>query len=381
MNIPLLSIVIPTRNRFTTLINVVDMILGFNSNDDIEIVIQDNSDNNTEILDFLKERKEFSNLKYFYESERISVIQNSDKAILNATGEYICFIGDDDGVMPYIIDIVRWMKLNHVKALKSYKPIYLWPGQNSRMELTDKSGILRFDKFHYRFKSVSINFALNYTLKVGATSMEMLPGLYHGIVKKQTLDEIYHTCKSFFPGPSPDMANAVALTKFISSFIHCEFPVIITGNSPKSTGGLGLLKKHIAKIEEVSHLPKDTAENWSQKIPKYWTGPTIWAESFLKALENCGDFKTGKKLRYSYLYASLVVLNSNHSKTIFQGFEGKVLSTGFIFDCVSVFIKRIKSFVLNKLSSKYYGVKDMKEAIGILDTIVDKQKLKKILDN
>ena len=47
----------------------------------------------------------------------------------------------------------------------------------------------------------------------------VLPMFYHGIVKKKILDDIYNTCKTYFPGPSPDMAVSIAISLKIKEFI------------------------------------------------------------------------------------------------------------------------------------------------------------------
>ena len=62
---PLLSIVIPTKNRYFTLINLVEKLLTWD-NDDYEVVVQDNSEDNSDIIDFLKKYENNKNLRYFH---------------------------------------------------------------------------------------------------------------------------------------------------------------------------------------------------------------------------------------------------------------------------------------------------------------------------
>ena len=69
---PLLSIIIPTKDRYSTLFPVVDMILAYNLNSQIEIVIQDNSTDNEEAQNFIQSKLGFKNLKYFYEASPVS---------------------------------------------------------------------------------------------------------------------------------------------------------------------------------------------------------------------------------------------------------------------------------------------------------------------
>jgi glycosyltransferase involved in cell wall biosynthesis len=374
----LLSIIIPTKNRYATLFNVVNTILDFDKNDELEIVIQDNSDNNTEALFFMEERKKFKNLKYFHESKNLSVIENSDKAVQNSIGDYVCFIGDDDGVMPYIIDVVKWMKKNTVKAVKSYKPNYYWPDQQSNYLSRDKSGVLNFKKFDYSVKKVDTKKALEYTLKKGGTSIKMLPSLYHSIVEKKVLETIYQITNSYFPGPSPDMANAVALTQVIDDYVLLGFPVALSGKSSKSTGGQGVLHQHLSRIEEVSHLPNNTLRKWTKEIPAYCTSPTIWAESVLKALENMVDKQKSKKMNFSYLYASLFVFNYSKKDQIFADFPIDFKSFKFYRAFFSISILRLRMFTTNRISfnsnNSFSNLSSIGMAINTLQNHVDRDK-------
>lgn len=365
----ILSIIIPTKNRYTTLFSVVEMILSFDLNDDIEIVIQDNTDDNKEALDFIAQRVKYSNLKYFHSSENLSVIGNSDKAVLNSTGEYVCFIGDDDGVMPNIVKVVKWMKENGFKGLKSVKPHYYWPGQRADYFNKESSGVLTFGTFKNNFTIINCAKALHFTLSRGGTTIKMLPCVYHGIIERKVLDEIYTKTGSFFPGPSPDMANAIALTKVLKEFIYVEYPVIISGKCKQSTGGSGVLHKHVAKIEDVAHLPRETSINWNEKIPKYWTGPTIWAESVLKTLEKFNDKISMEKFNFSYLYAYLTVFNFEDSKQIYRDFQFKK-NINYFMAFFRAFQYRAFNFINNRLfkkeSKKFYEINDIKQAVNVI---------------
>ena len=106
MKQPLLSLVIPTKDRYYYLKYLIMLVDSFNF-DDFEMVIQDNTCDNLEILKFL-EGYQYSFVKYYHTKEQLSVKENSDLAILHSSGEYVCFIGDDDGITRYIVDCVKW---------------------------------------------------------------------------------------------------------------------------------------------------------------------------------------------------------------------------------------------------------------------------------
>ena len=62
-------------------------------------------------------------------------------------------------------------------------------------------------------------------------------------------------------------------------------PLIISGQSILSAGGQGAEGNHYGEISKIKQLPKNTSKEWSKKVPLYWSGKTIYAESVLKALK------------------------------------------------------------------------------------------------
>jgi hypothetical protein len=130
--------------------------------------------------------------------------------------------------------------------------------------------------------------------------------VYHGIVSRAALDEVYERTGTFFPGPSPDMASAVALSYVVKRHMHIDAPFIVSGQSPKSTGGLGSRHAHVGDLKSLSHLPSNIDEAWDSRIPFLWTGPTIWAQSALQAVRAMEKDKDLTKFRFSYLYAAFV---------------------------------------------------------------------------
>ncbi|HFP9950180.1 TPA: hypothetical protein ACHOT6_005193, partial [Escherichia coli] len=97
--------------------------------------------------------------------------------------------------------------------------------------------------------------------------MGRLPRIYYGLVCRESLDHVFNLTGQYFPGPSPDMANAASLSLVIKSFYYLNFPVFIAGSSSKSAAGLGLKRKHLGAISEIKHLPMNTMAEWNKNIP------------------------------------------------------------------------------------------------------------------
>lgn len=277
MTSPILSIVVPTKNRYEYLKHLVDLISTFACNE-LEFVIQDNSDDNSEFLEYLK-IKSGKFIKYFYEKTSLTSVENFDKAILNSNGEFVCFIGDDDGVMRYILDCVKWMKKNNIEALRSSHAHYFYDKQSTKGRSINKKLEFTKPKLFYHF--LNPIYALKRLLKNGC-ELKYIPTLYNGIVKRDVLDKIYENLGTFFPGASADIANGVALCFYLRSYVIVDFPVIIGGSSVHTGGGVRLNKNYC--IDNVPFISDNSKKEWEGHIPRLWYGSLVWEESSVKAL-------------------------------------------------------------------------------------------------
>jgi glycosyltransferase involved in cell wall biosynthesis len=303
---PLLSIVIPTKDRYKYLKHLISLIGSFNSSE-IEVVIQDNTENNQEIQEFL-EQKNIQYIKYFHNSNQLAVSKNCDLAILNSTGEYVSMIGDDDGMTRHIIDSVHWMKHNNIDVLVPSDITYHWPDFISSIT-GDISDTLFYKDFTKEVKITDPIMTLREIMKKGFIDRGDLPLVYHGIVKREALDKIYHIGGTYFPGPSPDIANGVALCFCIKKYVRIDFPIIIGGASISHGGGIRKLKNKVANIEEIPFLPKNAKKNWENNIPRVWTTETVWPESAIKALRYVGKKDLIEKINFEYLLATFIVFH------------------------------------------------------------------------
>lgn len=351
---PLISILIPTKNRYKYLKILIEA-LSSSENIDFEIVIQDNSDDNASFIEYLNLHSN-SSIKYFYSTGHLSVIENSELAVKNSTGVYTCFIGDDDGVLPAIVEFVKWMHDNKIDAAITNVPQYYWPDVvhnihnfSSQLHFTVPTGAITF---------LNAEKELINCLHKGGITLGRMPRLYHGIVSRTCLENIRLQCGTYFPGPSPDMANSIALSFFAKRFVHFDFPLIIAGTGYQSTGGAGARKQHIGRIEDIPHLPKSTSIYWDSRIPKIWTGQTIWAESAIKAINALGRSDLESEFNFNYLYASFLVFHPNQSKYIYKYLKSiRILPVLlFIFTLIAI---RAKYYMLNKIVYKTHFFRKM----------------------
>lgn len=320
----LLSIVVPTKDRYCYLKDLIKLIKGFKSNR-IELVVQDNTYDNSEIIEFLREFG-FPQLKYYHISKPLSQSENSTEAICNSTGEYICFIGDDDGVTRYIDDTVQWMKDNGYSILKSAPSVFKWPSFVSPKGY-DVKGTALFNDYKLTYKECLCGPVLSKLLRSGIDTLGSMPKVYNGIVKRTLLDKIYEKCGTFFPGPSPDMANAVALSVLEEKYVYVDFPIIIGGHSAHLGGGAARYKNGLGPLEDQPFIAQEYKDKWSPRIPKVWASRTVWPESARTALVALNQTDLLESIDYELIlrkfivdhwrYASMALALSNNRTKLF----------------------------------------------------------------
>ena len=121
---------------------------------------------------------------------------------------------------------------------------------------------------------------------------------------------------------------------------------------------MGGRKEHIGEIKNIDALPKNTSDLWSEKIPFFWSGPTIYAESARQALVML-ESKHADKLNYNYLVAILNVYEKNFKERIYSNIQENNLdrflpNTKRKLIYLKIFSKRGFNFLNNIIKYKLY---------------------------
>lgn len=316
---PLLSVVVPTKNRYKYLFYLIELIDGFKS-DEIELVIQDNSDDNAEMLDYL-DKHNYPFLKYNYLTGSLSVKDNSDHAILNSSGEYVCFLGDDDGLLPSVVPVIRHMKENSVDYLISLPSFYNWPDFYDP-SIFSLSSAISYIRGTGKYRTLDPMKELRKSSSNGFDGLYRMPKVYQGVTSRSILNRIYERCGTFFPGPSPDMANAVALSLLNGKFMMYDGPLFISGQCRSFGGGERVIGAGLKKITEVPFLPKNITETWSKHLPTYWCADMIWPQSAIEAMKAMG---ADVEVNYEQIIANFVFNHAGYRKESLDLVENKTL--------------------------------------------------------
>lgn len=312
---PLLSILIATKNRQKYAQLAVESILSV-IDSRIEVIVQDNSDS-MGLEQSLASYKSDTRLKYRYTPPPFSSIDNFNAAIELSSGEYVCLIGDDDGINPEIIEATQWAKDNGVDSLVGkLSADYRWGGTGIKDQLLNKitGETLAIRDFTGKIHQPDIQESLRKIALNGCTyylDFDM-PKLYHGIVRRDCLEAIRKKTGFYIRGLSPDIYTAIALACVVKKIVLIDYPLTIPGVCAESTSATeGAIKKHSRRLEDAPHFRDRGEYHWSKEVPRIYSVETIWADSAFAALRNMGRNDLIHTYSRFMLYAH--ILNKNKS--------------------------------------------------------------------
>lgn len=308
--IPLLTILIATKNRQKYCLSAVESILSL-PDKNIQVVVQDNSDDQT-LNNMLAPFMVDPRLVYRYTPPPFSSIDNFNAALELATGEYVCLIGDDDGINPEIILATQWAKDNNVDSLVgNINANYRWEGTGAPDTFFTKmtGGTLTILDFNGEAKVIDLEDSLNKLMENGCTNYLdfPLPKFYHGIVRKKIFDDLKVKTGAYIKGLSPDIYSAVAIACNVNKMVQIDYPFTIPGVCGQSTSITeGQLKKHSKRLEDAPHFRDRGDYSWAKEVPRIYCVQTIWADSGFAALREMNRTDLIKKFNKYNLYANIL---------------------------------------------------------------------------
>jgi len=319
---PLLSIVIATRNRVPYAVSAIQSILE-NPDQDLELVVQDNSDS-SDLETWIKTNVCDYRLRYGRIVQPLSFVGNFNAAAEAARGEYVCFIGDDDGVNPEIMDAARWAKRGDLDAVAVKHSLnYLWRDSGVASTLFTKvtggslyinpfSGIVIYADMEKEMKSLVRNGGLYYL-------QHSLPKLYHGLVHRRCLQAIHARTGVYFAGLSPDTFASLAIACVARRVAVVDYPLTIPGACKVSGTVLeGSIKKHSRRLEDAPHLRHRGEYKWCELVPRVYSVETIWVDSSVAALRAMGREDLVQELNLAKLAAYCIGANRGVAKPVLR---------------------------------------------------------------
>lgn len=275
---PILSLIIPTHERFRYAEGTVEAILAMG--DDIELIVSDTSVENP------WGAVAHPRLKVVRPPSGISVVDNFNIALSHATGDYVCFIGDDDLIAPDIVDIARCAGKLGVEAVRFTFPIiFYWQDYLHRSNPEAYSGTVWVSSYSGRVRTLDTYAALrDAAAKLGHGVFDM-PRAYCGLVARPLIERIVAKHGALFGGVSPDIYSAALIATHSQKTLDIDFPAIIPGASGASTAGQSAAGRHVGGLRDNAHIRPFRNLVWHPLVPEFYSVPTVWSYSLVRALQ------------------------------------------------------------------------------------------------
>jgi glycosyltransferase involved in cell wall biosynthesis len=269
----LLSVIVPTKNRQHTAVVTVAEAARIGTPAELEIVVHDCSDE-PELRDRLAEAGLLDRVVYRYVGRPVSMTENWNLAMAHATGEWVTIIGDDDAIVPGILEVARWGSREGLDAVKAAQiSHYNHPDHPQRV----LAARLRVSQYTGRTSIVQADRLLVSAASTGDRYFQ-LPMIYHNLVRRSVMERIHGLCGHYFDGLAPDVYSAFAIGGLVGRFGEVDYPLTLFGASAKSNSGrqnVGLTHLH---AEEYGRF----AYTWM--TPDSWILPASVPDNVVRAL-------------------------------------------------------------------------------------------------
>ena len=238
-----ISVIIPTRERAQYLKHSLATALAI-PDPEVEVIVSDNHsrDGTADFLGGISDPK----LRIVRPQGRVSMRQNFECGLSQATGDYILFFGDDDAALPGQFAALRHiLETRRPDCLSWSKMSYGWPREAKK----GKFGGVRFerDKLFGPVRPISNDALLRRLLAADVDWHDEYPALYHGAVSRACIERLRQPGKDFFQAKVPDIYFTMLAILTGIDHQHSDHPFTINGHSPASTGGAYARQKSAAE--------------------------------------------------------------------------------------------------------------------------------------
>jgi glycosyltransferase involved in cell wall biosynthesis len=228
--VPRFSIVIPTRARADTLVHALRTATG-QEFDDLDILVHESGADaaTAAVVANVSDRR----VRHIRTVDEVSMTENWERALRAATGEFVTFIGDDDGLLPDACAIAeRVLNRNDIELLNWIPACYFWPayvGEHLRNRLLvhlHRSDVI--EEFDSRAElELLYRFRRHYS---------RLPMIYNSFVSRRLVQRVWDREGHYFSGSTPDVVSGIVNAFYSTSFHVLGRPLSSTGLSHNSMG-------------------------------------------------------------------------------------------------------------------------------------------------
>lgn len=301
---PVISVIIPTRERAETLKYAIATALDQDS-DAIEVIVCDNcsKDNTREVFESFSDNR----LRYVNPGRRLSMCDNWDFALEHATGRYVVFIGDDDAALPGALDkLQKVIETNTYLVYTWATGIYIWPfGESAARVETIPTDTAPFE--------MDLRDLVHQTIRTGLRDILGPPGVYHSAVAKQILDEIRESTGRVFHSTQPDIFTGFAVPAFTSKALNLGFSATAHGKSAKANSASTVNKNGEVSKDAMGNLQQFIKEYGDYQVhptlfPGFSNRINLFPDSLLVAMDLFPQLYGNVKYNYEGMWVGLCLL-------------------------------------------------------------------------
>lgn len=227
-----LSICVPSRNRQYYFQKTIEGLLR-SKRDDIEFVFVDNSDDPSVMNDYMRTHAGDQRIVYLPSTDRtLPMIENWERTLAAATGDWVTVIGDDDYIDPDVMIVLKKVLAANpeTEAFAWGVATYSWPSPGQRNT-----------SIHVPFNSFVVKVPRDQLLKrmFGWFEATTVPtsgySIYHSAVSRDLLGRIRRKYGGrYFEHPVIDYDMAMKVMVEGKHFAFCQRTFSVMGSCPES---------------------------------------------------------------------------------------------------------------------------------------------------
>lgn len=223
---PLLSIVIPTRNRPQLALKAIQSVIQ-DQQSDIELVVSDNSDKeDAGILHTMVSEIPDQRIKYFRPDNVMSMAEHWEWAVRHAQGQYVSILSDRSVYKTSALDLIR----NVIVAEKPQVVSFIWDslrGLEAPYRYKQKDHSKKIFKFESRF-----------LLEIASRSIvsAVFPRFLNSFIARDLLEKVLARSDKVKNCLAPDFGFCFRFLDLTDSIHFFDYPAFIVYGSEVSNG-------------------------------------------------------------------------------------------------------------------------------------------------
>jgi len=225
---PFYSFVIPTRDRHDVLGPAIQTILA-QTRDNFELVVMDNysTPETRQVVDSFASPR----IRYVRAPERLSMLDNWEFALDHVKGDYVHYLGDDDGMFPDSVEIATHLHGQYPGLSLTWQSVhYFWP--DCIIPSHRGLGQMRVGRVvEIRDSRWALGEAYS-----GRLHQADLPTIVFSFVPRSTIEQARKKYGRYFWFRAPDVSSAIVNAINSESYLYSYRSLGINGASKHSNG-------------------------------------------------------------------------------------------------------------------------------------------------